>query len=88
MVEVAKISSKGQVVIPSHIRQELGLEEGSQLAISKVDNFVVLKKVDIKDLKEEFRKLTEIGSKHAKKIGIKSEEDVVRIIHESRKAKN
>lgn len=37
--------------------------------------------------KEEFRKLTEIGQKHAKKLGIKSEEDVVRIVHEGRKIK-
>mgnify|MGYP001598649068 FL=1 len=56
--------------------------------ISKIEDFVVLKKINIVDPKEEFRKLTEIGEKHAKKLGIKSEEDVVRIVHEARKAKH
>ena len=87
MVEVTTISTKGQVVIPAHIREELGLDKGSQLVISKIEDFVVLKKVNISDPKEEFRKLTEMGKKHAKKLGINSEEDVVRMIHEARKAK-
>ncbi len=38
-------------------------------------------------IKAEFEKLTKFGKKHAKKIGIKSEEDVVRIIHKARKRK-
>ncbi len=88
MVDVAMISTKGQVVIPSRIREELGLGEGSQVVISKIEDFVVLKKVNIQDPKEEFKKLTALGRKHAKKLGIKSEEDVVRIVHEARKPKN
>lgn len=85
MVDVATISTKGQVVIPQHIREDLGLEEGSQIVISKMEDFVVIKKVNIPDPKEEFKKLTELGQKHAKKLGLKSEDDVVRIIHGSRK---
>ena len=85
MVELTTISTKGQVVIPQHIRKDLGLEVGSQIVISKMEDFVVLKKVNIPDPKEEFKKLTGLGQKHAKKLGLKSEEDVVRIIHESRK---
>ena len=88
MVDVTSVSTKGQVVIPSHIREELGLDEGTQVVISRVDDFVVLKKVHLLDPKEEFEKLTKTGQKHAKKIGIKSEEDVVRMIHEGRKRKN
>jgi len=87
MVEITTISTKGQVVIPSGIRDELGLEEGSQVVISRIEDFVILKKVNIPDPKEEFKRLTELGKKHAKKLGIKSEEDVVRIIHEARKRK-
>src|SRR3989344_3292513 len=87
MVDVSIVSTKGQVVIPSHIREELGLEEGTQMVVSKMDDFVLLKKVHIPDPKEEFKKLTEIGSKHAKKLGVRSEEDVVRMIHEGRKKK-
>ncbi|QQG38763.1 MAG: AbrB/MazE/SpoVT family DNA-binding domain-containing protein [Candidatus Woesearchaeota archaeon] len=85
MADLTTISTKGQVVIPQHIREELSLEEGSQLVVSRMEDFVVLKKVSILDPKKEFEELTKIGERHAKKIGIKSEEDVVRIVHEARK---
>ncbi len=85
MVEIATVTTKGQIVIPSNIRNELGLEEGSQVVVSKLEDFIILKKINIADPKDEFRKLTEIGKKHSKKIKIKSEEDVVRKIHEGRK---
>ena len=85
MVDLTTISTKGQVVIPQHIREELGLEEGSQLVISKMEDFVLLKKVNIPDPKKEFEELTKIGGRHAKKAGIKSEEEVVRIVHGARK---
>lgn len=85
MVDLTTISTKGQVVIPQHIREELSLEEGTQLVVSRMEDFVLLKKVNISDPREEFKRLTQRGTKHAQKLGIKSEEDVVRIIHESRR---
>ncbi len=85
MVDVTTISTKGQVVIPLQIREELGLEEGSQIVISMVKDFVVLKKVNILDPREEFKKLTQIGIKQARRLGLKSEEDVVKRIHNGRK---
>lgn len=39
-------SSKGQVVIPTKIRKELGIREGSLLAVSARNDMIVLKKVD------------------------------------------
>jgi AbrB family looped-hinge helix DNA binding protein len=39
-------SSKGQVVIPAKIRKELGIREGSLLAVSARDDVIVLKKVE------------------------------------------
>jgi AbrB family looped-hinge helix DNA binding protein len=80
MIEITKMSSKGQVVIPMDIRKELELEEGSVLAISKVDDCVMLKKVEFVDVKKKFEELTKWGEVFAKKKGIKSEEDVMRII--------
>ena len=88
MTEITKISTKGQVVIPANIRKELGLAIGSSVIVTKMQDFVVLKKIQIPDLKKEFEMLTKWGIKHAKKMGIKSEEDVVRMIHESRGVKH
>ncbi len=85
MADISTISTKGQVVIPAHIREELELEEGSQVVISKMNDFILLKKVNLPDPKAEFERLTKKGQEHAKKLGIKSEEDVVRMVHEARK---
>ena len=53
-MEITKISSKGQIVIPSKIRTELGMEEGSALAIEKIKEKVILKKIDF-DLGNQFK---------------------------------
>ena len=45
-MEIAKIRSKGQIVIPSKIRSELSIETGSVLAIEKVKDMVIIKKID------------------------------------------
>ena len=84
MIEVTKISSKGQIVIPFAIRKDLDLGTGSQIAITKMNDYILLKKVSIPDIEKEFKQLTNWGSGWAKKKGIKSEEDVLRIIHKGR----
>ena len=74
MVEVTKISSKGQVVIPFDIRKELGLDTGSTVVVSKMKDYVLMKKVSIPDISKEFERLSKWGSSFAKKKGVKSEE--------------
>lgn len=46
-MEITKISSKGQIVIPLKIRNQLNIEEGSVIAIDIVDNMLLLKKIDM-----------------------------------------
>ena len=41
----AKVSSKGQVAIPKAIREQIGLQEGSELAISVQGRDLILRKV-------------------------------------------
>ena len=53
-MELTKISSKGQIVIPLKIRNELKIEEGSVIAIEKIKDMVVLKKIEI-DLVNQFK---------------------------------
>lgn len=85
MVEITKISSKGQVVIPMRIRQELKLEEGNRFVVDKSGQTIILRKLSIPEALGEFKKIAEEGEKIASAHGIKSEEDFVRIIHERRK---
>lgn len=58
IMELTKISSKGQVVIPLKIRDELGMQEGSVLGVEKMKDMVILKKIDV-DLVSQFKKSLE-----------------------------
>lgn len=45
-MEIAKLSSKGQIVIPRKMRDQLELKEGSVIGIELVDDLVVIKRID------------------------------------------
>lgn len=87
-MEITKVSTKGQVVIPQEIRKELGLEAGTSMLVTKMKDAVVLKKIKIPDLKKEFEALTNWGEAWAKKSKIRNEEDVARLIHKARGVKH
>jgi AbrB family looped-hinge helix DNA binding protein len=53
-MEITKISSKGQIVIPSRIRNELNIGEGSIIAIDKMKDMIIIKKID-EDLVKQFK---------------------------------
>jgi AbrB family looped-hinge helix DNA binding protein len=57
-MELTKISSKGQIVIPLKMRSLLGMNEGSVIAIDTTNEMVILKKVDV-DLVEQFKRSLE-----------------------------
>jgi AbrB family looped-hinge helix DNA binding protein len=60
--ELTRISSKGQVVIPSRVRKKLGIEAGSVFAIltPRKGNVVVLKRIDSKPLQADLRIFREV----------------------------
>ena len=52
--EITKISSKGQIVIPLRIRNQLKINEGSVMAIDTANEMIILKKIDV-DLINQFK---------------------------------
>ena len=86
-MEVTRISIKGQIVIPAHFREELKLDIGTIIVISKINDFLILKKVKLKDPKEEFKELTKIGIEWSKKTGV-NEENVNKLVHKYRGVKD
>ena len=89
MIETIKMSSKGQVVIPQNIRNDLKAKEGTVFAVVGNSDTVILKKIATPSKEELIRDLRNIakeGRKRAEKLGIK-EEDVPNLVHKARKAR-
>ena len=80
IIEMGKISSRGQVAIPSDIRNQLKLKEGSKVLFFLEDDTLLMKKVSTESFAEITRPLREA----AKKAGMR-ESDVPGIVHRFRK---
>ena len=55
--ELTKLSSKGQIVIPTSIRKKLSIKEGTYLAVSAKNDMLVMKKMDAKMKPEDLKTL-------------------------------
>ena len=82
-MELAKITTKGQITLPIGIRRRLQLKDGDKVAFIEVDNQIVLANpiaIAIKDVQEAF-------SGEAERLGLKNEDDVDALVKEVRKAR-
>lgn len=77
-MEVVKVSSKGQIVIPKNFREKLGIKEGEYLLIFSRGDVIVMKKLNI-DVEEILKE----GEEAAKSLGV-PEEDVAKAMREVR----
>ncbi len=59
-VEVTKMSSKGQIVLPKDVRAKLKIKKGAFFALKATDKVVLLKKIDNPILKEDIKTLKEV----------------------------
>ena len=87
MAELTTMSSKGQIVVPKDVREQMRIKEGTTFAIFGRDDTLILKKVNVPTAKEAFEKIHKFGVEFAKKKGLK-EEDVEKIIHNGRGLKS
>ena len=69
-VEVTSLSTKGQVVIPQLIRDDLGIKPGSKLMVISDGVNVLLKPLESPKL-EAFRKLVGESRAYARRVGLK-----------------
>jgi len=65
IIEMTKVSDKGQVVIPKEIRDKLRFTEGSKLIVIATEDAVVLQRIEavagkmrMKDILERVRSIT------------------------------
>ena len=87
--ETIKMSSRGQIVIPQDIREEIKASEGTIFSVVSSKDAIILKKILTPSKEELIREIGAIaleGRKRAEKLGIK-ESDVAEMVQRVRKSK-
>jgi len=59
LIDITKVTEKGQVVIPKEIRDKMGFKEGTRLIVVASDDAVVLQRVEAVAGKIRMRELLE-----------------------------
>ena len=84
LLEITRLSSKGQVVLPLAIRHRLHLANGEKFAVVGEQDTVILKKITAPPLNE-IRRLLQESRQYARQVGLKLS-DVRRAIQRVRQA--
>ena len=79
-MEVAKITSRGQVTIPIDIRKKLGVKEGDKIIFVEDGNRIIV----MNAAKIAFANMQAAFAGEAERLGINSEQDVVALVNEVR----
>lgn len=80
-MELAKVTSKGQITIPVGIRRKLGLRDGDKVLFVEEGKKIIMMNSSIEALLEAQKAF----AGEAERAGIKDEEDLMAIIKEMRK---
>lgn len=80
-MEVAKITSKGQITIPIDIRRKLGVKEGDKVLFVEDQGRIVMMNSSM----EALRKAQAAFSGEAERLGLENEQDVAAMISELRR---
>lgn len=84
-MDIAKITSKGQITIPIEIRKLLGLKEGDKvLFVQDGDHKVTMMNASMQAILE----LQEAFKGAAEEAGIRNEDDVVALVKDVRKERS
>ncbi len=82
IIELGTISTRGQIAIPTNIRKEMGLEDGSKVLFLLENDTLLVKKVSSKT----FSEITAPLKEAARNAGMK-EEDTAGIVRRFREKK-
>ena len=84
-VELTRISEKGQVVIPSSLRKEMGIKKSDQFMVFGEAGTVILKKIEMSAIKKTFDEITKPLQQAAKQVGL-TKSDLKKAINDVRNA--
>lgn len=68
-LEVTRLSSKGQVVLPQAIRERLHLTEGAKFVVIGTNDTVILKRLE-EPSREQAKELLKASRAYAKRVGL------------------
>ncbi len=80
--QVTTMSEKGQIVIPQSIRKELGIKPKTKFLVFGKGDTVIMKKLELPDIKKEWNEIFREMDKKNLKI---SEKEIQEEVAESRK---
>ena len=79
-MELAKITTRGQITIPLEIRRKLGVKDGDKVVFLEQDGRIIMENavmLALKDAQDAFRG-------EAESLGLKTEQDVAAMVKEVR----
>ena len=79
-MEVAKITSRGQITIPIDIRKKLGVKEGDKVIFIEDGNNIIVANA----AKIAFANIRAAFAGEAERLGLRDEQDVVELVDEVR----
>ncbi len=82
-MELAQITSKGQITIPAEIRKKLGIKEGDKILLIEDQGRVILRNSSM----EALRAAQAAFAGEADRLGLKDEGDVLNLVAELRREK-
>lgn len=85
--EITVVSEKGQIVIPYSVRSKLGLKPKTKLLVYGTEDTVILKKLELPDLEEEWKRLKRMVDKKIAKYGELTEKEIEEGVHAYRRQK-
>ena len=81
MLDVSRVTSKGQVTIPFEMRRKLGVKDGDKVVFIEEGNRIVIANAAMVALKE----VQDAFAGEAERLGLGNEQDIVDMVKEVRR---
>jgi AbrB family looped-hinge helix DNA binding protein len=81
IVELAKITTRGQITIPVEIRKKLGVKDGDKVIFLEENGRIIMENAAMVALKN----AQDAFAVEAERLGLKTERDVVALVKEVRR---
>ncbi len=85
--DITTITEKGQLVIPRKVRERLGIRPRNRFLVYGEGDTVILKKIELPDVRAEWMKLKSLVDKKMAKYGEIGEEEINELVQKYRHGK-